>query len=77
MNILQQYKKAVTERGGSGPVEIKTQGRIQVGGTFEFGGYFSQRVGDRVVLSDGRTQYGYAEIISVDPYGFKMARRTK
>jgi hypothetical protein len=73
MNILQQYKQAVAKRGGSTIVEIQT-GPLEIGDTFEFGGYSWQRVGEVVRISYDN---GYAKIISIDAGGFKTARRTK
>jgi hypothetical protein len=79
MNILEQYKKAVAERGNSGPVEIVTHVQLKIGETFEFGGYSWQRVGEKVglVIGHNATPYGYAEIVSIDAHGFKTAKRTK
>ena len=71
MNILQLYQQAIAKRGGSAMVEIQT-GKIEIGDTFEFGGYDWQRVGETV-----RIRNGYAEIIEIDAQGFKKARRTR
>jgi len=78
MNILEQYKKAVKERGGSSSLYDVATGTIQIGEEFEFPGASWQRVGEKVSLHHGWTSapiYGYARIVRIDAYGFKTARR--
>jgi hypothetical protein len=79
MNILQQYQKAMKERGGA-MYDTITHGELEIGEEFEFGGASWQRVGDTVSLRNGRHSspiYGYAKIIRIDSGGFKTAKRTK
>lgn len=74
MNILQQYKKARAESGYREIIDVTAS--VEVGETFEFGGYSWQQVGEVVNLVRGKTVYGSAKIISIDAGGFKTAKRT-
>jgi hypothetical protein len=78
MNILQQYKKAVAERGRT-MYAVTTFRELEIGKEFQFGGATWQRVGDTVSLHcpSSSPVYGYAEIIKIDAGGFKTARRMK
>jgi hypothetical protein len=79
VNILQQYKKAIAERGHT-MYAVTTLYELEIGKEFEFGGATWQRVGDTVSLHSRHTYgpvYGYAQIIKIDAGGFKTARRMK
>jgi hypothetical protein len=74
MNILQQYQKAVRERGHRGTRGMmEVEAYVKVGEKFVYAGYDREKVGDTISIKSG----GFAKIISIDAQGFKTARRTQ